>query len=89
MGGSTVTAATLHNADQVGEKDVRPGDLPRASMEQQMADVKTASADLGSSRKRVLKAEQKLKLLTTVVMLGQIAADVLDNYCYYCTDKTN
>ncbi len=27
VGGSTVTAATLHNADQVGEKDVRPGDL--------------------------------------------------------------
>ena len=27
VGGSTVTAATLHNADQVREKDVRPGDL--------------------------------------------------------------
>tara|TARA_B100000700_G_scaffold171471_1_gene189440 strand:+ start:2455 stop:4476 length:2022 start_codon:yes stop_codon:yes gene_type:complete len=27
VGGSTVTAATLHNADQVAAKDVRPGDL--------------------------------------------------------------
>ena len=27
VGGSTVTAATLHNADQVVAKDVRPGDL--------------------------------------------------------------
>jgi DNA ligase (NAD+) len=27
VGGSTVAAATLHNADQVGVKDVRPGDM--------------------------------------------------------------
>ena len=27
VGGSTVAAATLHNADQVREKDVRPGDM--------------------------------------------------------------
>ncbi len=27
VGGSTVAAATLHNADQVGMKDVRPGDM--------------------------------------------------------------
>ena len=26
VGGSTVAAATLHNADQVAAKDVRPGD---------------------------------------------------------------